>query len=422
MHQSAGPPRARSPGQYDESNLHSCAEAIIWLGKEGPETHSVVEILQILANIPNDLWSDMFSYSSPRAPHITADECSAISNNLACHDLPYAGENVCDVLFSFFRRSWFHRIWTVQECVLPSEGHIWYGGYRILAMGGLARIGRLAEFYLGVMEAESTVAQASSIWDVLYYLRQFLFSNIAPKESRVQTAFLSQSRPFDTSACVVYGRIKKCSGPRDHVYGMLGLQRQPLVKVDYGISVQQLYEQVTLHPTMLKTLFNDLEDNSVRSISGLPSWVNDWSTPSVPSPWTSCGGRRIYRTGIIEGRDISCNQICSGLLEVEGFEEDEISLLGGGDFQQTFTREGLLASLNALHVASRKPHQLEELRNKCTMIERFWRTLIADLPGNSNCYPSSEYTAIHFELSYSFDFRIISHASIATTANGTPFA
>jgi hypothetical protein len=386
----------------------SCAEVIIWLGIGTVETQHVFEIMPTLFRIPQGVWNGIFH--SLMATHFLLDGQQLESmKRLIQQGLPEPGQLVCKAFIHLLRRSWFHRIWTVQECLLPSRGQIWCGSDRMESLNRLPTLGDLAHFYAFIsvrsveIRKDLRTQNELNLKNVIGFLRDFLttFKNVAT-EGQPQTKLRSPA------ICISSFMGKQCSDPRDPIYGTLGLQDTPLFQADYNISVQELFTQVTLHPAMSDFLLSNCEDESIRTTLDLPSWVSDWSSLMFPTPWTWQRGCNVYCTGVGVGDNegIVCEPTSGGVLKVEGFEEDEIAFLGGS-YQQTIGGDGILTSLAVLKLAYTK---LETLRSKPKLVECFSRTLIANLGNYDSQHPSSEL--------HSVSFRNYVHVLLAYYLNG----
>lgn len=139
---------------------------------------------------------------------------------------------------------------------------------------------------------------------------------------------------------------------------------------------------------IVSTLY-DVEDLSVRTIHSLPSWCPDWSAPAIPLPWRTHGGG-IYSTGGNEAGFAYHHLPTSDprIVAVEGFSEDVV-LHVGGRHEETINGDGLMTSLRLLK--SIYPTCISALgAGEGDIIDAFWRTLIANLPGSEQVAPPSE--------------------------------
>jgi hypothetical protein len=75
-------------------------------------------------------------------------------------------------------------------------------------------------------------------------------------------------------------------------------------------------------------------------------------------------------------------QVSSTVLEIEGLQEDQVLYLGG-TYEQTIDEGGLLDSLQVLDQACK---EFPLLQKDVGIVERFWRTLIANLRGVGRHY------------------------------------
>lgn len=140
-----------------------------------------------------------------------------------------------DSVIAFFATPWWTRTWTVQELVLAKQVDF--------------RCGNQFDFMRN--------ADAFGVRNLLGILAMF--------------------------------RTRNCTDPRDHIFGMLGLDLgdtgvdlRSRLKVDYTASAIQLYEDaasaIIQSSGNLDVLSHVCQYSSIRTkLAGLPSWVPDWS-------------------------------------------------------------------------------------------------------------------------------------------------
>ena len=288
-----------------------------------------------------------------------------------------------DVLLSsvlFLQRSWLYRVWTLQECMLPAVGHLWCGGLR----APLASLGNLISL---VNEAVKRHAHP--------LLRNM---GCGPRDAAIQVS----PGMFENIERILYGRRyllarrgstytrasrdNDCLDPRDKLYGMLGVLKEvPDIVIDYAKPVEDVYLEWKLKHSSHSTI-QDLEDPSIRLTQGLPSWVPDYSVPSKPISWKSRAGE-VYTAGRPGSGIVSrLESDDPRVLALLGVNEDEVAALGASYEETVEGGYGLLQSLRLLldrldlvnSVAGQDP------------VEGFWRTLIANLPGNGPQHPITE--------------------------------
>jgi len=167
-------------------------------------------------------------------------------------------------------RSWFSRVWCLQELVLAQEAMLLCGDKEMtwgdfsFAMGSLSGVER----------------KTTGLSTVPYFTLEMYHKLRSPIH---QSLAMSRWAP-EKSLYQVLIRIRHLNSgdPRDKLYGLFGyltrLGVQGLPHVDYNIEISQLYTDFTrftiLHDRSLKIL-TDLDgmENSYE----IPSWTLDWS-------------------------------------------------------------------------------------------------------------------------------------------------
>ncbi|KAJ4293325.1 hypothetical protein N0V90_008607 [Kalmusia sp. IMI 367209] len=387
----------------------SCTEVIIWLGREGEETRFILvrglkpylrgsaqinfvsyssmsiawrqksqpicpKTLGTIANIL--IKTDMMSHASTlsQATYVDLNNSynadasfrgrSSLSNSLVSRGFPEPDEKTFKFLTAFLRRSWFHRVWTIQECVLPSKGKVWYGTFRVNEMEKFSSIGIVSILYYNKKVFIDKYTWAGAV--AANYLRDFLFYPQAGRARRFLSNGILESLRF----CLEFSRGKTCSALHDHIYAILGLQDDLRIEADYKVPVKELYSKIALHPSLRPILFDNAGLGLSRRISDLPSWIPDWSLELDPIPWPHFHGLHRYNSGNFYREDLSILHPSENVISVTGFREDEVTLLGGIGWE---AEESLIESFETLNWACGGSHAI---LNAEKVVERFWRTLI----------------------------------------------
>jgi hypothetical protein len=171
----------------------------------------------------------------------------------------------------------------------------------------------------------------------------------------------------------------KCANPRDRVYGFLGLVDGHLVDVDYTKSIEEVFVDAAL--AVDEYLLYYVGDETMRITENLPSWVPDIQVPCDPFPWHTRGGYQVYSAG--GGRDGGLHKLETAdrrILAVLGLQVDHVATCSA-TYAEMVEGDGLIQALRVVD-------QLGASNNNLTEI--FWRTLVANLTGNSPTPPSSE--------------------------------
>lgn len=121
----------------------SCREVIIWMGQEGPETKLAFDDMKFLNTVDSSLFSD--ALAAGIYVHKSFTPVAKVAEMIG---LPPHRREEWEYIRTFSLRSWFHRVWTVQESVLPPKGIVWCGKYRLRDFEGVFLIARLLNLYL----------------------------------------------------------------------------------------------------------------------------------------------------------------------------------------------------------------------------------------------------------------------------------
>ncbi|PTB46402.1 uncharacterized protein TrAFT101_004143 [Trichoderma asperellum] len=158
-------------------------------------------------------------------------------------------------LSSFFHRSWFTRVWVLQEAVLPATG-IAYCGNKTLPW--------------------STIKHFSGWNTNNKWLQQLPFVVSDPKVSPIERQELPPMLKL-----LIQARHCEATDPRDKIYSMLSLlgtpDKQFSLKPRYEDPVAKVYTDcaLALMADSGCNLLSAVQGGS--TIDGLPSWVPDWS-------------------------------------------------------------------------------------------------------------------------------------------------
>jgi hypothetical protein len=357
----------------------NCEAAIMWLGPEGNASNTALGLIDKLNQSTDEHFDDCWRKARVDNKTTYAD----LSRLFPLLDLtPFTPDEWLSLIL-FFDRAWYHRTWIIQECILPRNGTLWCGELRREITGLLTRPIRILHDY--VARHASPVfkhlfnSHSSQLYSPAFQLRlHHIFYYLEPR-------FLSR-HVKSIRAEINLARSCRCADPRDKIYALLGLQSpeesESRLAVDYRKPVSALFQEfaVTLP---LEGILYSVEDPTIRRTADLPSWVPDYCVPSHPMPWRFRGGF-IYRAGTLteDERFKQFDTADPRILALSGFVEDTIAEIGA-TYDETVEGSGLCTSLRVL-VRLVEKHPLQE-----DPVEAFWRTLIADLPGNGNRHPDS---------------------------------
>ncbi|KAM6486431.1 heterokaryon incompatibility protein-domain-containing protein [Trichoderma sp. SZMC 28011] len=220
---------------------NKCKQGAIWLGSLG-------DISQTDAQAALDTLSWIAGDQDP--PPWLDDEQKRIT--------------AASALKTFLTVSWWSRIWTVQEAILPPTATIYWGPCEIP-------------------------------WDILDKASESFFNDTAPAihhefwdngcllDLQASLRGLSASREEELFQLLWRWRFRSATDPRDKVYGVLGFRQDvslPSVKMcNYEVDVRTLYHTVTIDLIGMSTDLQPLigRGGEGTDIPGLASWAVDWS-------------------------------------------------------------------------------------------------------------------------------------------------
>ncbi|KAK0758879.1 hypothetical protein N5P37_008365 [Trichoderma harzianum] len=160
--------------------------------------------------------------------------------------------------------SWWSRIWTVQEAILPPTATIYWGP---------------CEISWAVLDKAST----SFFNDTAPAIHHEFWDNGCLLNLQASLRGLSASREEELFQLLWRWRFRSATDPRDKVYGVLGFRQDvslPSVKMcNYEVDVRTLYHTVTIDLIGMSTDLQPLigRGGEGTDIPGLASWAVDWS-------------------------------------------------------------------------------------------------------------------------------------------------
>ncbi|TFA98903.1 hypothetical protein CCMA1212_009374 [Trichoderma ghanense] len=173
-------------------------------------------------------------------------------------------------LKSLLSVSWWNRIWTVQEAILPPKATIYWGPCAL----PWSTLDKASDsFFNG-----SAPAIHAEFW-----------SNGCILDLQAALRGLGASRGEELFQLLWRWRYRRATDPRDKVYGLLGFRSDislPSVRMcDYTVDVRTLYYNVTVDLINMSTDLQPLigRGGEGSDIPGLASWAVDWSGVEDPS-------------------------------------------------------------------------------------------------------------------------------------------
>lgn len=363
----------------------NCQAVIVWFGIEDADATVAFDILTRLDITYDDYMSRVRASISQGTAGIV------LQKYYAALGLPDLSPDVFLSCGRFLQRSWLYRIWTLQESILPRSGSLWCGPLQtpLLTMAHFIDVMAYtlrSQFHpvLGKINNRGRGVATDDTINLSVTLEHIQYSR--------ERVLLGQ--PFYS---IDSHRGADCTDPRDKIYGLLGLLRDRRgMTVDYTKATLDVYREFASSQGPLACIIT-MEDPSTRVTSGLPSWVPDYHVSHIPRSWRSRGGWGAgYCAGTAAGGKIEQLETSSPLiLALSGFQADIVDAVGAS-YDETIYGDGIMQSLDLLL------DRLPLLSSDGDKIEAFWRTLIANLPGNGNRPPQADQFGPSFRALVSF--------------------
>ncbi|KAN0071429.1 Heterokaryon incompatibility protein (HET) domain containing protein [Elaphomyces granulatus] len=342
--------------------IYSKAQTVIvWLGIYTRYTDTAIDVLNQLLKIPErnrdtELFGDLND--------------AELYEDLG---IPYIEPWQWLHLGAFLRRTWFQRIWVVQEAFVARKIAVLCGS-RSLDWGDITRVSKiLRNTELGRL-LDSKVEDAI---DGKAEYRRSTMSNLFIFE-----ILREKAGELNLETLLAYSRYFNATNKRDHVYAVFGMLKTQLFPVNYRIEVEEVYKRASLVIIREMGDLNVLslvEDSSARRHNALPSWVPDYSVTALAEPLSGnprakAGKKRWKASDGLKWEIPEETASSRSLLSVRGVQFGSITEFasteaGIVDHHQIGSLLSILRNfLEQQHPSSggRRP------------IDAFWRTLIKD--------------------------------------------
>ncbi|KAL7623165.1 hypothetical protein AAE478_006846 [Parahypoxylon ruwenzoriense] len=327
----------------------SAQRVIIWLGTADRFTRAAWELINSLGQLSMGDLSSIIPLASDNKHNA---ELLGHSNS----------PEHWRALALLFGRTWFTRAWVVQEFVLAQNTTVFCGDYTF-DWEGMATVSDLMATQTSTNTFKGPLFADLSMTSLSY-------KNPA-KIAQMKKDFLREESSVLLHS-LIRCRTYEASKDHDKVYSLLGLQSQDYSNYlvpDYNKSVAELYTDVAKY--ILETSDNlhilaHAEGDRFRQVSGLPTWVPDWSVKEDLGLRIT-GYKRYKAAG-----ELPCfkkTHVGNSLI-VRGFELDTISRVG--DTKKEVNRSKNCADWLDLLDELEREHPSGNHR------DAFWRTLLID--------------------------------------------
>ena len=265
--------------------IYKCAKrVVVWLGQSDIRIRVALDLVMQIASSPDghtaqDRWQSQRRWRE-KAQEISNSESMRLRlrgdlTSLFSDDAPEVKRESEDPLNALFQRSWFHRMWTVQEATLS-----WLDRIEL-------RCGNIQmpwKYLVITVDALQVVGYKWGRWkeamSLQYQLTIYLTGQryLGVKESLDDNSSDPHNDPLLFSI-LINARRKKSTDDRDKVFALYGLLKEleiPFPAPDYSRPVEDVYREAVISCMNYdKNLYILYHAPSDRRRDGLPSWVPD---------------------------------------------------------------------------------------------------------------------------------------------------
>lgn len=281
-------PTERSREVARMKNIYSQAPSLfIWFGALDKYTSGVAAALRLIQEL-GDLARETYFTDEEAAPF----DMDGFLEHVTREDFVGPRLGAVQQLREILRDDWFTRVWIIQE-LASAKGIVtaWVGFHQIqwnvffhflvpafLEMAFKDLEGNQFMFFSDI----KNLIRLDHIW------KSQLDTPDSAGEAHISDSNLDIARQLNELLQQTCGAFK-ATDPRDQLYALLGLLRQPRIpddlQPDYSLAVERVYHR---YAAFLLEHTKDLRilDFQRRQITGVPSWVPDW---------------RFLRTGVMKG-------------------------------------------------------------------------------------------------------------------------
>ena len=286
------------------------------------------------------------------------------------------------LLFVFFNKPWWKRIWTVQEAAVASE-LTYICGHTLIPSEIMMKVAKSCLRHMG----KCCNPFAGGLWSLDLETRM--------KKIMELEDLRDVGRRPDFLDVFQMNRYRDATNPRDMIYGLMGLTEgmdENIIR--YEATVQATYEQSTLeiinktgkldvfsqilgYPDWTEDAYHILQDRWGSGVEKLPSWVPDWSRKYKHTYLSAVSVRQKRQKLFRAEKDTRANvrYIAPGRLLVEGLDLLQIKQLG--------REKPPMAQHVAIWSSWREMARVDNDPDRHyvaggTILNAFWRTLCLD--------------------------------------------
>lgn len=276
----------------------TASKVLVWLGKLVEKEEAE---MGILPDHMRAIWTSLREASSSSSASLNSSDNEQSNTSKA---VSITGDDRLTAFGAICNRSWFTRIWVLQEHMLASSAVAVMAGSERMLLDDLLQLA--FEAHAAAMESRPTVISYFLLAvRHLFYRRSFRSQRFLnrPLGERILKALV------DTTGCL------DATDPRDRLYGLLGILGS--VSSHSALVPNYMKSLETFHIDLARFIIESTQTLAVLQCIGRanqPSWVPDWDWPSTPiferldgiqeftkASFSNCG-RILYTRAILLGK------------------------------------------------------------------------------------------------------------------------
>jgi hypothetical protein len=347
----------------------------VQLGPNDPELETALEVLHLLASVPEDKLCGEFPY----------DDIFEVEIYKSL-DIRYIESWEWQAFAAFILRNWFSRIWVVQETWAAKNLIVFVASHTILWASIIAAIRTMKESRLDELLNQQVEKTVNGDATTTRYIGNSI-SNLAIFDDVIRG-----QKELDLERLLASSRQFNATMPEDRVFAVRGMWNPgPRVKEktdvewlskEVGMKVEDAYTKasvVSMREQGDVNLLSLVEDYSTRKLKNLPSWVPDYSVRPVMHPLQGIprpdeDSQRWNASQGLDWDQLDDEAGKGGKLKVEGFHFDSIVEYAATEVEITDNH-----SMHTVLQLFQKALDIcpnHDSRETCR--EEFWRALIKD--------------------------------------------
>jgi hypothetical protein len=352
----------------------SASGVLVWLGESDEISQQAIQLIIVLAALPADVRRAMNPENMQNA--------DAVASSLGDSITPGHWKS----LELFFNRTWFTRVWIIQEVILAEKVNL-LCGTDTMKWQNLVVVSDYVAFsswraYFSTYESRTFYPASPAILERMKW--------------QMETG-------LDWSLDIILSKARGylASEENDCVYALLSLSkdrfvkpwfRTPLLCPDYHRGPHETYALVArliLEHSKNLLLLSMVEDDSIRKATGIPSWAPGWSVDFhgigiQAAVFFSAAATMTQKPRVSRSTDPSLLLVRGAFLDTvaeTGSMKDEM-FIDWASFKRVFQ---MLESLDPTYITGQ--HRMEAL----------WRTLILDIDVENAIHPVSHSMEASFQ-------------------------